>query len=106
MDEPSNAWAARLSPAGREGMAEGVFTKQTHFGKANPFSWPGRRLGRSRPERDGRVGFIGGTDAHCRRPPCRRCALRRESASGPDGLAREARLVCYSDLNEAERSNS
>ena len=43
MDAPMTATAAGQSPAGREGIARGVFTKQTQFGKTNPFSRPRRR---------------------------------------------------------------
>ena len=41
-------------PAGREGPAGGVFTKQSQLGKTNPFSLP---------------GLVGGMAYHCRRRP-------------------------------------
>ena len=53
-------WAPRQSPGGGGPEAEGVFTKQTHFGKTNPFSQPDRWSGRSASERHGRLGFVGG----------------------------------------------
>ena len=45
-NQRQRAWAAGRSAAGREGSAGGVFTKQSHFAKTNPFS---------RPRRDGRI---------------------------------------------------
>ena len=61
------AAAAGQFPAGREGATGGVFTKQTHFGKTNPFSRPGRWPPRGRcAPRPGGPGS--GSDCLTRKP--------------------------------------
>ena len=97
--------AARAAgqPRAREGgPAGGVFTKQTHFGKTNPFSRPERLPGRLRPEPDDRSGFDGGIGRLCRRPTWQRGALGPRVA-GPrsDCSARKPKLTRCPDLKAA-----
>ena len=121
-DQRRRARAGGQSPAGREGPAGGVFTKQSHFAKTNPIS---------RPPRDGRIGVLivaigvfgrdparpsarstnsrqaGSGLRRDRRPPWRWTPVcPRGAGSEYDSVRQESGPVCSPDLNDAEKADA